>query len=79
MSSVNIAARYGATPTPVATSNAGAQAGVEGEASASILRKAIDSASAEATQLIAAIPNVSTSDAPLPPIGNVGRHFDSRM
>lgn len=66
-------------PTPVATTNAGAQAGVEGEASASILRKAIDTASAEATQLIAALPDMSATDAPLPPIGNVGHHFDSRM
>ena len=75
---MNIAARYGA-PSP---------ARVSSEASTSILRKAIDSAAQSAQQLLETLPNTSdltaeatasAADAPLPPIGNVGRRLDIRL
>jgi Putative motility protein len=76
--SVNVAARYGA-PSPARAAS---------EASASILRKAIDTAAQSSEQLIESLPNtgdlaaVATApaqDAPLPPIGNVGRRLDIRL
>ena len=75
---MNVAARYGA-PSP---------ARVGSEASASILRKAIDTAAQSTEQLIESLPNTSdlaaaatapAADAPLPPFGNVGRRLDIRL
>ena len=83
MSSINIGARYGATPPPapvVAQSGAAATMQAEGDASASILRRAIDIAATETSGLLASLPDQNGSaEPPLQPIGNVGRHFDSRL
>ena len=52
----------------------------EGDASASILRRAIDIAATETSGLLASLPDQNGSaEPPLQPIGNVGRHFDSRL
>ena len=53
---------------------------VASDAGAGILRKAIDTSRTEAEQLIAALPELASSDAAaLPPVGNVGRRLDIRM
>ena len=82
---MNIGARYDTVPmrsnsntsAPAAPTGAdGDTTNLSSEVSASILRKAIDSAASETAGLLATLPE---PQAVLPPIGNVGRHFDSRF
>ena len=95
MSTVNAAARYGATPltrqsvpagTSTPTTGAGREAnepltaGPEGDqrASSSILRNAKASADAGGAGVVGGAAD-DEGTTTLPPIGNVGHHFDSRM
>lgn len=67
--------------TAAGSQNAAIAARTSGDASASILRRAINTAATESEQLLDSMPkpDAGSTSATLPPIGNVGRRLDIKM